>query len=61
MHGVENQDSKGKMGVIGQCGNFCVRLLGMVISVCMYGCFVTGVCTYGLAVVEDLWRPTRFY
>ncbi len=24
----------------------------------IYGCFVNGVCMYGLAVVEAMWRPT---
>ncbi len=29
--------------------------------VCMYSCFVNGVCMYGVAVVEALWRPTGIY
>ncbi len=55
MHGVENQDSHAKMGANGQC----VQPLCLPASIC--GCFVNGVCIYGLGVVEALWRPIGIY
>ncbi len=58
MHGVGNQDSCVKKGVNGR---FSVCLLVRVITVCMYGSFVNGVCMYSVAVLEALWRPTVIY
>ncbi len=52
--GIENQDSQIVMqrwvSRVDVC-SCCVCLLGRVITVCMYRCFVNGVCMYGLAVV----------
>ncbi len=52
MHGVGIKIGMQRWVLTVHVCNYCVCLLGRVMSACMHGCFLNGVCMHGLTVVE---------